>query len=357
MPPNFNNSLVWNYVSSAFWRDALQYRLETGRFPGVFRELMDIPIITNDLFYFNFAEPLSEQAQLIADELWTIYRDMFLHQSRLLNQRGHIRPIGEYPDKWDQGYFLFRDQFYRYYPTKVQQLCKDLQLDIIYELYRLLSPIALKNLQENATPALLPYIIDLMIMLMHGGGKFKLIAPPWAFKYYRQAMVEIKKNREMSGNDSTLAIDFRAPNDWLVENRAYQLDTASYHSVDVLAPEDTWEEASQAFFPLLQDQKRLPQWLKTELGIKHWEDLAYSHPCEMVLENIEKMRYKTLSRLHQPLKIAEENTEAPAIFVITPAVYKELINFFYLDTTRFPHVLEIFGRNHYLRLSVFSRIH
>ena len=120
-------------------------RLETGRFPGVFRELMDIPIITNDLFYFNFAEPLSEQAQLIADELWTIYRDMFLHQSRLLNQRGHIRPIGEYPDKWDQGYFLFRDQFYRYYPTKVQQLCKDLQLDIIYELYCLLIAHCLKK--------------------------------------------------------------------------------------------------------------------------------------------------------------------------------------------------------------------
>ncbi len=54
------------------------------------------------------------------------------------------------------------------------------------------------------------------------------------------------------------------------------------------------------------------------------------------------------------MQITRDNTEPPALFLITPALLQSFISFFYFSKDRIPPVIYWLGRHGYLSLTLFS---
>ena len=80
----------------------------------------------------------------------------------------------------------------------------------------------------------------------------------------------------------------------------------------------------------------------------------YSYPVQQLI-NTQNTQYTT--KMDQPwdfMQITRDNTEPPALFLITPALLQSFISFFYFSKDRIPPVIYWLGRHGYLSLTLFS---
>jgi hypothetical protein len=329
------------YITSALLKDTFAFFLKYDRFPRFYEELGGYVVMTNDLMVFSYLDQYPEKSpQIIA---W--YEKIFGPWKRCYN---HSMP---YKDTsimgGDNTHLNFRSTLYQYLPAICGELCRQTRVNLFADLYQIFDAEFAKRIYKLAGERLVPYWIDLVLCVIRGSGQYLLLSPPWAFDAMSKAQDQFTQKVEFGPHEPSAEFVIHAPNEIfhrLWEGESFQHDVGAYHQLDLLAPQESRDPFS-ALFPIEKP------W--TGSSPSHWFAAAFTAPINAFFSKYTNLYGQIFAYPRDRTKFFRSNPDRPVLFLLTPAVLRAMVEYFYLDDYRIPPVLAHLGKYGYLRFAIF----
>jgi hypothetical protein len=324
-------------------------------------------IFANDLFLFSLCDSLDTR------EIARLFYEQYLLPTRkrldAIQPGKWLSPITELDPKQYRnilqiGGRVFERWAHVYYPKPFYTLCRDLKADPFVHArdyyFRTHEFFKFKRMFNSKSMA---YYHD-MRMMFTLNFDFYALAPKSHFKDVFRGIRTFYAHGRLEQGEQEPQIQITTPSRFLEINEYAEFqgklyDPTLYMKYDLPPVTESSPPYAFAF-------KNLPDGILVDYALpsknkpfpvqkaKMKEDLAYFYPVHRFFNHMQYERFKT--KTQDRYAILQENTGLPILFVITPDIYLNFMEYWALDRNGVPPIVHLLCKNKYLRFAVFSEV-